>query len=115
MMDEVALARAEQYFERVAEIGPVVQFVLRDAFMARHFSLKARRLREALVRPLVRRLHAELRMPPNEAVAAFNLLATIPEEAGSLVYKGMVKLERGRELCLELTAAGLAGLARRPR
>jgi AcrR family transcriptional regulator len=114
-IEDVALARAEQYFSQVAEIGPVVQFILRDAFMARNFSPKARRLREGLVRPIVRRLRAELRMSPNEAVAAFNLLATIAEEAGSLVYKDLVKPQRGRELCVELTAAGLAGLKRRPR
>jgi len=114
-LEAFALAKAEQYFEQVAEIGSVVQFILRDAFMARNFSTKARRLRESIVRPIARRLRGELRMSANEAIAAFNLLATIPEEAGSLVRKGEMKMERGRELYAELTIAALAGLRKRPR
>jgi AcrR family transcriptional regulator len=112
---EFALAKAEQYFKQVVEIGPVVQFILRDAFMARNFSAKARRLREGIVRPIVRRLRDELRMSANEAIAAFNLLATIPEEAGSLVRKRETKPDRARELYTELMVAALAGLKKRPR
>ena len=39
-----------------------------------------------------------------------NLVLTIPEEAGRLVWRGDLSLAAGEELCRRLIGAGLAGL-----
>jgi len=109
MLDE-AMDYAEPYFEQVVEIGPVVNFVLRDPFMRRKVDAESRLQRERLVRPLLRKLRKSLKLTANEAVAALAMLATVPEEAGVLVRRGELTISQGREYCRDILSACLAGL-----
>lgn len=107
---DAASAAAMVYLQQVAEAGPVIHYVLRDAFMSGSVSQRARKLRGRLAGPLVRRLRGDLSLSVTDAVAAFNLLATIPEELGVQVSRKEVSLAKAREICESLIAAALAGL-----
>jgi len=108
-----AVELADGYFAQIAEIGPVVNFILRDPMMASGLSPAARQLRDALVRPLASRLRREFKLTANEAIVAFSLIATIPEEAGGLVWRGELTREDGRDLCRRLIISSIGGLGRR--
>lgn len=107
---EEARIEADAYYQQVIEIGPIISYILRDPFMRRKISVASRRSRERLVRPLVRMLRKGLKLSPNEAVATFSMLATIPEEAGVIVRRGDLDVASGREHLQDILSACLAGL-----
>ena len=109
-LEDAALRCAELYFRHVCDHGPVVHVVLRDHYMARRLDPAIAAIRDRVVRRLARRVRCELKLPPDEAVAAITLVTTIPEDAGRLVWQGDLSLESGLELCRRLTSAALAGL-----
>lgn len=107
---EAALAAADLYFRHVAERGPVAHVILRDVTMARRVRPDLAAFRDRIAGRLIRLARRELGLPVAEAVGAFNLMVTIPEEAGRLVWQGDLSFEAGVELCRRLVSAGLGGL-----
>ncbi len=110
-----ALAMAQPYFEQVCEIGPVIHYILRDAFMARSVSPAAARMRDRAAGRLARLAVRELSLSPREAVAAFNMLLTIPTEAGELVFKGDLDRATANDFVRELLTASIDALTPRKR
>jgi AcrR family transcriptional regulator len=109
-LEAAALAAADLYFRHVAERGPVAHVILRDVTMARRVRPDLAAFRNRIAGRLIRLGRRELGLPAREAVGAFNLMVTIPEEAGRLVWQGDLSFEAGVELCGRLVAAGLHGL-----
>lgn len=109
-LSAAALAAADLYFRHVAERGPVAHVILRDVTMARRVRPDLAAFRDRIAGRLIRLARRELDLPAAELVGAFNLMVTIPEEAGRLVWQGDLTFEAGVELCRRLVAAGLAGL-----
>ena len=107
-LEAAATVCAELYFEQVATAGPVVHAILRDAFMRERIEAENRLFRDRIMRRLARLVRRELELPAKEAVAALNLVVTIPEQAGRLVWSGELDRERARTLMIELVAASLA-------
>lgn len=107
---EAALAAADLYFRHVAERGPVAHVILRDVTMARRVRPDLAAFRDRIAGRLIRLARRELDLPVAEAVGAFNLMVTIPEEAGRLVWQGDLPFEAGVELCRRLVSAALSGL-----
>jgi AcrR family transcriptional regulator len=110
---DAALETALAYHDHVAENGPLAHIVLRDAYMAGRVSRPVAAFRDAIVRRLARLARRELSVEANENIAAINLITTIPEQCGRLVWQGDMTPERGRQLCAELIASSLSAL--RPR
>lgn len=104
---DAALACARIYYAHVAETGPLIHIILRDAFMARGLSAEASAFRSRIVRRLAGLARRSLRLQAKENVALLNLLITIPEEAGRLAYEGQLTFDRGLLLCEELVASSL--------
>jgi len=106
-----AQAGADLYLRHVAERGPLMHFILRDAYMSRSFAAEAVRLRDRVLRAFARRARRELRLPAAEALAAVLLVQAIPEEMGRLTWQGDIPLERGRELTAQMVASSVAALS----
>jgi AcrR family transcriptional regulator len=102
-----ALDCARIYFTHVAEQGPVIHIVLRDAYMAHALDPGVAHLRDRIVRRLAKLARRHLRLEAKENLAAINMAITIPEEAGRLVYDGQLAPERGLLLCEELVTSSL--------
>lgn len=109
-LSTAALACADLYFRHVAERGPAAHVILRDVTMARRVRPDLARFRDRIAARLIRLARRELALPVREAVGAFNLVVTIPEEAGRLVWQGDLAFEAGAELTRRLVAASLAAL-----
>ena len=114
-LEDAAKECADIYFSHVAASGPLIHFILRDRYMAGHIDQEVRRIRNSIVRHLSRLGGKRLRLNAKEAIAAFNLILTIPEEAGRLVFDGSLSLERGRSLCQRLLASTLVSIAPVPK
>lgn len=112
-LSDAALETALAYYDQVAEAGPLAHIVLRDAYMAGHVSPAAAAFRDSIVRRLARLARRELKVEAKENIAAINLVTTIPEQCGRLVWQGDITPARGRELCAELIRSSLSAL--RPR
>jgi AcrR family transcriptional regulator len=99
------------YFDHVAERGPLLHIVLRDAYMAGHVSAKVNAFRDRIFGALARAGRRKLGLNAKEAIAVASLVVTIPEEAGRLVFDNEMKRDRARELCLDLVASALKAIA----
>lgn len=109
---KAADATADLYFRHVARHGPVAHVILRDVYMARRVDRGVAAVRDRAAGRLARLARKELGLPAREALAAFNLVLTIPEEAGRLVWQGDLGFEDGADLCRRLTASSVAALSR---
>lgn len=107
---EAALGCALAYFEQVASRGPLIHLILRDAYMAGRLDPATAGFRDRIARRLGRLARRELKLGAKAAVAALNLMITIPEEAGRLVHAGAMSPERGRLLCRQLIESSLEAL-----
>lgn len=104
---EAVVASASIYFDHVAERGPVLHIILRDPFVSFSLSREVRAFRDRIFGALARSGRQKLRLSAREAVAAANLILTIPEEAGRLAFDGEMKRERAQELCMDLVTSAL--------
>lgn len=105
-----ALEAGHLYFSHVARRGPVAHYILRDLHVARRIRPDLAQRRDRAMRPLARLARRELGLSPREAVAAINLVLTIPEEAGRLVSRGDLSMTAGEALCRRLIGSSLAGM-----
>jgi AcrR family transcriptional regulator len=108
---EAVAAAAEIYFEDVAARGPLLHILLRDRYMAEATAPRVTQFRNRVLGGLARAGRKALRLKAKEAVAAANLILTIPEEAGRLAFEGEMARERARQLSRDLVASALAAIA----
>lgn len=109
-LERAALACAEIYLRHVAQDGPIAHIVLRDLYMARRLRPDLAAFRDRVARRLARLARTELKLPPEEAVAVLNLVTTIPEETGRLVWQGDLDLDGGLALGERLVRSSLVAL-----
>ena len=98
------------YFEHVVQYGPLLHILLSDLYMAGHINARITNVADAMSQNLVRLMRASLSLSKKEALAAIEMLASIPEEAGSLAFHGDMEAVNARTLCRELTLSCLQGL-----
>jgi AcrR family transcriptional regulator len=101
---------AAVYFDHVAEHGPLLHIVMRDPYMSGRLCPEVTTLRDKVFGTLARSGRNNLRLNAKEAIAAANLILTIPEEAGRLAFDNELKRERAKELCLDLVSSALRGI-----
>jgi AcrR family transcriptional regulator len=109
-LEDAALACADIYLRHVAQHGPIAHIILRDLYMARRLRPDLAAFRNRIASRLARLTRTELRLPPEEAVGAINLVTTIPEETGRLIWQADLDLEQGLELGARLVRSSLAAL-----
>jgi AcrR family transcriptional regulator len=108
---DVALEQAEAYFDHVRQTGPIVHRLLSEPSLMKAWGPQVRLLRDRQALGLIRLARKTLRMSAREAVGAFTMIMTIPEETGSLAYSGQLEPDLARTLCLEFVDSSLAALA----
>jgi AcrR family transcriptional regulator len=109
-LERAALGCADIYLRHVAHVGPIAHIILRDLYMAQRLRPDLAGFRDRVARRLARLIRAELQLPPEEAVGLINLVTTIPEETGRLVWQGDLDLDSGLALGERLVRASLAAL-----
>ncbi|HYD44761.1 MAG TPA: TetR/AcrR family transcriptional regulator [Phenylobacterium sp.] len=107
---QAAAACADLYFLHVAEHGPVAHVVLRDVHMSRGLRPDLAAQRDLVARRLAGLARRQLQLSAKDAVAAYNLIMTIPEESGRLVWEGDLDIERGRDLVRRLVTSSIEAL-----
>jgi AcrR family transcriptional regulator len=98
------------YFEHVVQYGPLLHILLSDLFMAGHIHSRVTGVGEEMSENLVRLLREELSLSKKEALAAIEMLASIPEESGSLAFHGDMEAVSARAMCRDLILSSLKGL-----
>jgi AcrR family transcriptional regulator len=109
-LGEAAERCALIYFEHIVERGPAAHLILRDPYMRGQVSAANRAFRDRVAGRLARAARRRLGLPPDEAVAAFNLAVVIPEEAGLLARSGDTDRSVARELVVQLVQSTLGAL-----
>lgn len=104
---------AQAYLDHVGERGTALHIIYRDPYMAGRLVPRGLDLRDRVLGAFARRARTAYGLPVHEAVAAANLVLTVPEETGRLVFQGTLTPERGRLVCRELVLGCLAALAGR--
>jgi hypothetical protein len=108
---EAAQACGQIYFDHIVTHGPIIHLILRDHFMVAHVDAANRRFRDRVMLRLARNARVTLGLTAKENVATINLVTTIPEQAGQLVWRGELEPERGQELMVELITSSVAAFA----
>lgn len=110
-LPSAACAAAETYLAHVSSCGTVLHIVYRDLYMSGRLTARARRERDRVLGGFARAARRTYGCPAREAVAATNLILTLPEEVGRLVFQGDLAAARGAALCRELVLGALTALA----
>ena len=98
------------YFEYVAQRGPLLHILMTDLYMAEHFDPEATRIGRAILRRLVRLARNTLKLSEKQILAAIEMIAAIPEEAGSLAYHGELDSATARQICHSLMLSSVRAL-----
>lgn len=102
---------ADIYFEHVAANGPLLHILFSDLFAVRQLDPALLQLRARIVRKLAKRLRGLCQLPPEEVLAALNLMIVLAEEAGVVAFRKIAPAGLCAELCREQVAGALARLA----
>jgi AcrR family transcriptional regulator len=98
------------YFEYVAQRGPLLHILMTDLYMTEHIDPEATRIGRALVRRLVSLARKSLKLSEKQILAAIEMIAAIPEEAGSLAYHEELDSATARQLCHALLSSSVRAL-----
>jgi AcrR family transcriptional regulator len=109
-LEQAAVLCGMLYFEHVANCGPLFQILMTDLYMSDHIADDTTRDGKAILQRLVRLARKNLKLTDKEIVAAIEMIATIPEEAGSLAFHKELDLTTARQLCHALMLASLQSL-----
>lgn len=104
---ERAAAVARIYLRHLFAHGAALEIILRDQPLARALPGAARRLRDALMRRLVRAARRDLRMTTAEAMALVQLLSVMPSEAARHARRTIVDIATAEAICDRLLAAAI--------
>jgi AcrR family transcriptional regulator len=109
-LDQASLLCAMLYFEHVAQRGPLLHILVTDRYMDGHIDPAVTSLLEAMRQKFVRLARKALPLSTSEIHAAIEMIATIPEEAGNLVFHKELDVAAARKVCRSLVLSGLNGL-----
>jgi AcrR family transcriptional regulator len=98
------------YFEHVAQRGPLLHILMTDLYLAEHIDPEATRVGHAILRRLVRLARRTLKLPEKQILAAIEMIAAIPEEAGSLAFHKELDSPTARQLCHALMLSSVRAL-----
>lgn len=110
---ERGVAIADIYLRHVAQHGPVLHVILRDAPHGVSLLPGATRPRNRSLRALANLARRELRLTSAEAIVLVELLIAIPEELGRLARAAEIDLQDAAAICERLIRSSIEAL--RPR
>jgi AcrR family transcriptional regulator len=109
-LEQAAVLCGMLYFEHVVQRGPLLHILLTDLYMADHIKPAATAAGEAVLRRLARLARKTLKLSEKEIMAAVEMIATIPEEAGNLAHHKELDVTTARKLCHDLMLSSLQAL-----
>jgi AcrR family transcriptional regulator len=98
------------YFEYVAQRGPLLHILMTDLYMSEHIDPDTTRIGRSILRRLVRLARKTLKLSEEQILAAIEMIAAIPEEAGSLAYHEELDAATARQLCHSLMLSSVRAL-----
>ena len=101
---------ASIYLTHVAEAGPALHVGFREPFMKGRIDPAILARRDYVFRALGRVTRRELRLGTNDVVAAMQMLLTVPEEVGRIVFEKELSLEEGLQLSRRLLSSSIEAL-----
>jgi AcrR family transcriptional regulator len=109
-LEPAAILCGMLYFEHVAQRGPLLHILMTDLYMTEHIDPEATRLGRAILRRLVRLARKTLKLSERQILAAIEMIAAIPEEAGNLAYHDELDSATARQLCHALILSSVRAL-----
>jgi AcrR family transcriptional regulator len=109
-LEQAALLCAMLYFEHVAQSGPLLHILMADRYMAGYVDPTVTRVVDAMLQRFVRLARAQLPLSKREILASIEMMAAIPEEAGSLVFHKELPPSAARQVCHSLVLSSLQSL-----
>jgi AcrR family transcriptional regulator len=109
-LDESVLRCAMLYFEHVAQCGPLLHILITDLYMADRIDPAVRVQGKALAQRLWRLAQQSVPYSAAEFQAALEMMAAVPEEAGTLAFEKRLERQAARELCQTLVLSSLRAL-----
>ena len=109
-LEPAAILCGMLYFEYVAQRGPLLHILMTDLYMTEHIDPEATRLGRAILRRLVRLARKTLKISERQILAAIEMIAAIPEEAGNLAYHDELDSATARQLCHALMLSSVRAL-----
>jgi AcrR family transcriptional regulator len=109
-LEQAAVLSAMLYFEHVAHNGPLLHILVDDRYMRGRGDPRLSRLRMAVLRRLVRLALTTLSIPTREALAAAQMMISIPEESGRMVFHQELEPGVARQICHSLIVSALVAL-----
>lgn len=101
---------AALYLQHIAEHGPVIHVILRDAPHGVTLSRPVTAPRNRTLRALAGAARKQLRLSSAEAIVLVELLIAIPEELGRLVHAKELALEDALPICQRLIRSGIEAM-----
>lgn len=101
---------AALYLQHIAEHGPVIHVILRDAPHGVTLSRPVTAPRNRTLRALAGAARKQLRLSSAEAIVLVELLIAIPEELGRLVHAKELALEDALPICQRLIRGGIEAM-----
>jgi AcrR family transcriptional regulator len=109
-LDQSILLCAMLYFEHVSQYGPLLHILLTDLYMAGKIERKLLEQIRQMTQRLWQLARKDLALTAAEFEASLEMIAAIPEEAGTLVYEARTEAQAARELCHTLVLSSLRAL-----
>ncbi len=109
-LEQAAVLCGMLYFQHVAQRGPLLHILMTDLYMADRIDADATRVGQAILRRLTRLARTTLKLSEKEIMAAIEMIAAIPEEAGSLTHRKELNQTTARQLCQALILSSLQAL-----
>jgi AcrR family transcriptional regulator len=109
-LEPAAILCGMLYFEYVAQRGPLLHILMTDLYLTEHRDPEATRTGQAILRRLVRLARKSLKLSEQQILAAIEMIAAIPEEAGSLAFHKELDAPTARQLCHALMLSSVRAL-----
>jgi AcrR family transcriptional regulator len=109
-LDQSVLLCAMLYFEHIAQYGPLLHILLTDLYMAGHVEAKLTEQIRQMTQRLWRLAQKALPLTAAEFEASLEMIATLPEETGTLAFEKRMEAQVARELCHTLVLSSLRAL-----
>jgi AcrR family transcriptional regulator len=109
-LDQAVLLCAMLYFEHVAQSGPLLHILITDLYMAGNINRDLTRTGEVMLKRLMSTTRTTLSLSKQEAQSAIEMIAVMPQNAGSLVFYKEVEAAVARQVCRTLVLSSLDAL-----
>jgi AcrR family transcriptional regulator len=106
-LEQSVLLSAMLYFEHVMQSGPLLHILTTDLFMSERITDELVQAGEALLDRFTNTAQATLSLSKKVILAAIEMIAVIPQSAGSLVFHNELDAAVARQICHTLVLSCL--------